>query len=365
MSEPFALIDATLRGMVLSLLLLVGLRVARDRPRAAAAQAGLWLTLGLAVQVASSTPLFEQRVSCALQSPLVGVAVANAVSFWLFVQALFDDAFVWRARHAAAWGLAFVLGSLHCGLLGNAGGGVALVSTALLRAVPLVCALLALRAAAAHWRDDLVESRRRLRAFVVVTGVLYTLAMLAARLALPTGRLDGQASLVDVSALLAMAAVIAWRLLRVGGVELFPEGRPVSAMPCAAVDHAAPPPMPPPDAAEERLAQALQRAMQHDHAYRSENLTVATLAARLAVPEYRLRRLINQRLGHRNFNAYVNAYRLEEACAVLADPASREQPVLGIALEAGFQSIGPFNRAFKAATGLTPTQYRRQKLADS
>jgi len=50
---------------------------------------------------------------------------------------------------------------------------------------------------------------------------------------------------------------------------------------------------------------------------------------------------------------------------VLADPARRDRPVLTVALEAGFQSIGPFNRAFKAATGLTPTEYRREKLADS
>jgi AraC-like DNA-binding protein len=40
-------------------------------------------------------------------------------------------------------------------------------------------------------------------------------------------------------------------------------------------------------------------------------------------------------------------------------------PVLTIALDAGFQSIGPFNRAFKAATGVTPTEFRRQALADS
>jgi sec-independent protein translocase protein TatA len=43
----------------------------------------------------------------------------------------------------------------------------------------------------------------------------------------------------------------------------------------------------------------------------------------------------------------------------------REVPVLTIALDAGFGSIGPFNRAFKADTGLTPTDFRRQALADS
>ena len=51
--------------------------------------------------------------------------------------------------------------------------------------------------------------------------------------------------------------------------------------------------------------------------------------------------------------------------AALRDPAKRDLPILTLALEAGFQSIGPFNRAFKTATGLTPTEFRQQKLADS
>jgi len=37
-------------------------------------------------------------------------------------------------------------------------------------------------------------------------------------------------------------------------------------------------------------------------------------------------------------------------------------PILTIALDAGFGSIGPFNRAFKTHTGLTPTEYRRARL---
>ena len=33
--------------------------------------------------------------------------------------------------------------------------------------------------------------------------------------------------------------------------------------------------------------------------------------------------------------------------------------MITIAMDAGFQSLGPFNRAFKATTGVTPTEYRR------
>ena len=101
--------------------------------------------------------------------------------------------------------------------------------------------------------------------------------------------------------------------------------------------------------------------MRAERAYREENLTIGTLAARMKLPEYRLRQAINEGLGHRNFNAFLNSWRLADAKAALADPAQREVPVLTIAMDAGFQSIGPFNRAFKADTGMTPTEYRRAR----
>jgi AraC-like DNA-binding protein len=59
----------------------------------------------------------------------------------------------------------------------------------------------------------------------------------------------------------------------------------------------------------------------------------------------------------------VNHYRIAEAKAALRDPRQAEVPVLTIALDAGFNSLGPFNRAFKADTGMTPTEVRRSSLA--
>jgi AraC-like DNA-binding protein len=105
--------------------------------------------------------------------------------------------------------------------------------------------------------------------------------------------------------------------------------------------------------------------MADDRLYRDPELTLASLASKLSVPEYRLRRHIHQQLGFRNFNTYVNSLRLADARRWLADPAQREAPVLTLAMDAGFGSIGPFNRAFKAETGLTPTEFRAQALADS
>lgn len=101
-----------------------------------------------------------------------------------------------------------------------------------------------------------------------------------------------------------------------------------------------------------------------ERAYRREGLTIGLLAVKLAMPEHRLRVLINDGLGHRNFNAFLNRYRIEEAKAALADPAQIGVPVLTIALDAGFQSLAPFNRAFKTDTGLTPTEFRRRAVAE-
>jgi len=403
------IVDAALRGMLLAGLLLLAGVLLRDRPRLAAARAGVLMCAGLCVQVIGSTPLLEAQLPRAWQVPLVAVAVGNAVLFWVFVQALFDDEFRWRPLHAVAWGAVAVLAGVNCSLGPAAAGPVALLLAGLQRAVPLVFAVLAALAAWAHWRDDLVEGRRALRGFIAIAGTAYTLGMLAVRLGSPRGRPSELAASIDVALLLVMIAVVAWRLLRLTGTELFPSapahasaladppghgqhapgplspglprpGLPMSGLPLPGLalpglplpdqpglDLAEPdaPALPPPDLAEARLAAALQRLMADERAYRAEALTVASLAARLAVPEYRLRRLINQRLGHRNFNAYVNGFRLSEARGALANPALRELPVLSIALEAGFQSIGPFNRAFKSATGLTPSEFRKENIADS
>ena len=92
--------------------------------------------------------------------------------------------------------------------------------------------------------------------------------------------------------------------------------------------------------------------------HRDERLTIAALAAQLGEQEYRLRRLINGRLGYRNFPAFLNSFRLAEVKAALADPAQAEVPILTIALDAGFGSLGPFNRAFREDEGMTPSSWR-------
>lgn len=395
MSDPgvlvtLSLIDTALRGGLIAMLLLFAAVLLRDRAQSPPARVGIALALGLCVQAFSSAPLFEAQAPLLWQAPLIGVSTANSMLFWLFARALFDDDFGARPAHAALWLVVAGLGALNCGLWPTDPGSLVRTVSRLLRWMPLLFALLAIAAAVAHWRGDLVERRRRARLFIVAAGSAYTLAQLLARLGAQQGRLSAPVALLDVLALTALAGFVVWHLLRLAGTELFPaapqpaedgdlgdpgaagaESLSVPSAPSASSTPSAPstpsastkPAAA--DAADQRLAQALQVAMAQGRAYRAESLSIAGLAAQLDVPEYRLRRVINQQLGYRNFNAFINRWRLDEARAALADPARRALPVLSIALEAGFQSIGPFNRAFKTSTGLTPTEFRKQKLTDS
>lgn len=378
-----ALIDAALRGTLVALLLVFAGVLLRDRPPSSGRTVAIAMALGLCVQTFASTPWLETNVALAARAPLIALSVGNAPLFWLFVASLVDDDFVLRRHHVAIW--AGVVAYAWFVMAGVVGSGSPATPWCLLlqRAISPFFSLLAAVTAMLNWRADLVERRRRLRGFVVVMGVGYGLLMVLLRARTPHGMLVGGAATLDVLLPLVIVGVIAGQLLRLGGSDVFlpivaprmPDA-PGAESPTVAAAHAEGPPpaetaaadpaaTAAADPAEQRLADALQHAMAVERAYRTEDLTVALLATRLKVPEYRLRRLINQRLGHRNFNAFVNGFRLADARAALADPVKRDLPILTIALDAGFGSIGPFNRAFKAATGVTPGEFRRENIADS
>ena len=111
-------------------------------------------------------------------------------------------------------------------------------------------------------------------------------------------------------------------------------------------------------APDQALIGRIETAMA-EGAWREEGLTIGALSAQLAVPEHRVRRAINGGLGHRNFSSYVNHHRIAEACRQLSDPTLMGKTVLEIAYDVGFASLGPFNRAFRAETGQSPTEFRR------
>ncbi|CAN7512473.1 AraC family transcriptional regulator [Phenylobacterium sp. LjRoot164] len=341
----FADLDIALRGAVTVLAVLVAALMLRDHRGQASARLAAVFALGVAAHAWCAAPGLAATTGW-LHAALLGLSAGNAVVGWLVAASLFSVSFRLRPWHGAAWAAVAALG------FAAAAPGLAEAATGALRLAVSAAVLLisagALTEVFATWRDDLVDARLRLRLIVVVS--LAGATMLNAGLFAvhgPSPRAD-LASLAAIAAVLAGLAAVSWGLLNLQARELF-DRRPRTVRS---------------DAAPPAAAARLERLMTQDRAYREE-LTIGRLAARVGMPEHQLRRLINDALGHRNFSAFVNGYRIAEAQQALADPTQAEVSILTIALDTGFSSIGPFNRAFKAQTGVTPSAYRRAALPSS
>jgi len=115
----------------------------------------------------------------------------------------------------------------------------------------------------------------------------------------------------------------------------------------------------------DRRKQDLDELLNTRQIFRDPGLTVGTLSSAMALPEYRLRQLINSELGYKNFKVFLNDHRIEAAAADLLNPANAHLPILTIALDSGFSSIAPFNKAFKERKGMTPSEFRRRERAET
>ncbi|WP_439401794.1 helix-turn-helix domain-containing protein [Bradyrhizobium sp. DASA03068] len=344
--------ELAFRAASVALLLVLAASLLSEFRNVLAARLGAAFALGSAAHAASYSIGVSSLVPI-WHAPLIALSTGNIVVFWLFTRALFDDAFRLRWWHGLIW--AAVTAFSFVGCLWIAPGGNARFSVTVVNLIVLGFIALAVAQTIRSWSADLVERRRRVRVFIVCAAALYggLNAVLQILVAFSAGDV---ANTINTGVLACIVAAIAYTMMRVDGADLFPlapEPAPAIALVQPVVE----------DAADQKLVDALMRLMAEERIYRQENITIGVLAGRLKIPEYRLRRLINQRLGYRNFNVFLNNHRIEEAKAALADPAQAEVPVITIAMDAGFQSLGPFNRAFKAVTGVTPTEYRRLKTS--
>ncbi|MEK7259683.1 MAG: helix-turn-helix domain-containing protein [Pseudomonadota bacterium] len=131
------------------------------------------------------------------------------------------------------------------------------------------------------------------------------------------------------------------------------QGAPLSAVP-----HLTPVPSTERRVDNPALVERIFEVLKKERLYSRPGLTIGELAERLSLQEYRLRRVINKQLGYRNFNQFLNAFRIEEACNRLALPFEQREPIANIAFDVGYSALSSFNKAFKDMHNLTPTQYR-------
>ncbi|MCC2616551.1 AraC family transcriptional regulator [Aestuariibacter halophilus] len=213
-------------------------------------------------------------------------------------------------------------------------------------ALELVLICHALLVALRHWQDDLVQERRYMRAGVIglVASYLFMIIVVEQVLGIEWHGLT-TAKYVGLSVLLT--GINFW-FFALRENTLFDAAKGTST---TATRQA-----PAPEASAE--LQRVIAAMENDLLYRQEGLTISILSRTLGIHEYRLRQVINGEMAYRNFNDFLNHYRIKDVALRLREPQHSRTPILTLALDCGYRSLSSFNKAFKQTYGVTPSEYR-------
>lgn len=343
------LTQAFLKFSTIGILLALSLLIVRDGRHIRALQFALPLAVSLAC-VLLTTGHSDITITGMPAVPLRLFDMLSFVFVWWFGLALFDDEFKlgWLE-----WGGTALYTAVHLpGRLYFLGFDVwwspaleIVVSVIIL----MMMAHLAYVAISGH-REDLVENRRKMRkyfAFAIVLLIVVTTLMERLANNLGYDKFMSMYTIYIFTLPLSLWAVV-W-LTKLDPERLaFP---PKEAKAKQAIV----------DPRDEQDRQRLVEIMEQELAYAEHGLSIGKLSERIGLPPHQLRSLINQSMGYRNYTAFLNHYRIKAVKADLSDPNKSRTPVLTLAIEAGFSSLAPFNRAFKDSEGITPSDYRAKK----
>jgi AraC-like DNA-binding protein len=312
----------------------------------------IWWCFALAT-LCSSVVRHSESDSGFTYSALVIVGSGACGWFWFLSRALFRDK---RHLGPAVFALVPVIVTVEAAATLMPAAGTPGMATEVGRMINNAASLVCIAAIAFVWREALHDylvlsspAERRFRQIYVGSfSLLVAITLLWVSGARP-GSLaaDWQAMLLTSSAVLTLAGglvAVQYRLrhpLSVsGGLE---RSRAV----------------PSDDEQSDVLAQRILRAIEDENLLTTSNLKVAEFAARVGELEYKVTRCITNRLRYRNFNHLLNSYRVERAKRLFDDADCQHLNIASIAYDCGFNSLGPFNRAFRQHTGITPREYRR------
>ena len=111
--------------------------------------------------------------------------------------------------------------------------------------------------------------------------------------------------------------------------------------------------------ASAQLLQQIKELFEVKEIYLDSTISVKAVAENLSVSPREVSQVINESV-QMNFSEFVTYHRIAKAKVLLADPGYWQQKIESVAYDCGFGNVTSFNLAFKADTGLTPSQYRNQ-----
>lgn len=343
----FHQIDLMARGAAIALFLLWSWILLRDHRDILAARLAVAMNAGIIGYVLAtlswSYDPSPMRIACSI------FAGSTPGLFWLFARTWFND-----RRHLERWAVLLVaLSVLNIVIMQLTFGrlvGITFTSGIIFRTGMFAFAAAGLWEAWRGREGDLVEIRRRMRPRIAAAVGITVIVIAIVEIAVYNLHAPIWMARIVGTGIAILTFVFCTAMFAMRDSNLF--GAPPKAI------AATTPPM------DTAMTNRLLTHMTAELPHRDEEMTIAKLAAQLGVQEYRLRRHINGALGHRNFAAFLNGYRLCEVKEALADASQKDVPIITIALDSGFGSLGPFNRAFREAEGMTPTEYRARTLAD-
>lgn len=349
----FGLIDVIFRAAGAALLLIQAAALWRDARDVRPARFGAALALALAaVMTVESTPGYAPPP--AVIAALLPINTNAAVLIWWFGLSLFDDDFRLGVFEWSAAGLWFGLGILSFADIA-AQRPISVEWAAWARTVMAVVFVghVVYRAIAGR-RTDLVESRRRVRLiFAFAIGALFLSDLLGEAY---YGYLNAPAWAIALQHG-AYLCVIIWStfwFMRADKSVLMFDAKPAPAANPGSISLSP---------KEQLVHKKLVAVMEGERAFLDPELSMGKLAEKVGAPEHQLRTLINASMGHRNFRAFLNEFRIGAVKKDLSDPEKAALPILTIAMDAGFASLSSFNRAFKELTGKTPSEWRDEASA--
>ncbi len=224
--------------------------------------------------------------------------------------------------------------------------------------LPVIWAVLAIHAIWVVWQgrsDDLDPDRRRFRTlFATIALSISTLAFVDFLWTL----LSDQAHHFGLSTLLATLILVGCLSLSLHLYQLM-IGDPLAVRPTANQANM----LSDPD--EEAAFDILSAALVRRRLFCDETLTPSSLADFVGLPEDKVRQLLFIGYGERNFESLLDRFRIDAACSYLGDTEDSHRPIYEIAATVGYRSEATFSRAFITRTGVSPSQYRQQKIDDA
>ena len=338
------LVDAFFRFTGIAMLVLIGITTYRDNRQWHGSPYLILACISLSALFLGYT-LDALRPPDPIHAIVRLVDVPHLVFVWLFAQSLYKSDFALAPAH-------WVVGLIYCApvfwvRLSGLGFAPTYPEWLLVYAsvTSLMLAAHLIWVALNEWQDDLQEERRRSR---LIFTLVVLLAITLAALAEPRLGREGAINLRTFTILSV------WPAIAVGSYWLLRANEKSVRFQSTA------PSAPNLDERDRQLLAKLTEAMTEQEVFRNTDLSIASLASNLGVTQHRLRALINQTLGHRNFSEFLSAYRLDAVLRAFEDPEQAHWPIQTVAYDCGFKSLAPFNRIFRASKGCTPSEYRKR-----